>query len=317
MNDSGEERFWPVTLDNSWIVEYATDAGGVLRIDPATIRAAYRLRVERIAESSSHTRVFCLVRLADNEGRLWQAESAFSADVFLRHLIDLGRKEPPHLARNLPQPWREALNRPCLAEGTYAGYDHRSYRYFYLDGKAWFVRFKYQGAYHDLYPLDGGRILVRSRTLYAEGWNPLPLEDEAGLPLPAGAPYQAPDYEEDEEAYDAWADSDEHGDGNVPDLFHEMDIRPLLFRARLPLNVEAFWDSDLPAPVVFRRVAGEDTPQPAVRLRGPAPAAPLRPALPGEFVSWNLENQHELDLRTNAAGVLHLGEDGPITPRSA
>src|SRR5262249_31722736 len=151
---------------------------------------------------------------------------------------------PPRLAGNLPSAWRDAANGPCLAEGAYEGYDHRTYRYFYLDGRAWFVRFKHQGAYHDIYPLQGSRILVRSRTLYAERWNPLVLEDGEGRPLPAGLPYKVPPVE-DEEAFAAWEDSEEATDGSTPDLFHEMDIRPLLFRARLLPPAPAYWDNDL------------------------------------------------------------------------
>jgi hypothetical protein len=309
--DYDAEGFRPVTLDNSWVVEYLTSEGGLLRVEPAAIEASYRFRVELIGGDTSTTRIICQVRLADNQGRMWECESAFTAYVFLLHLLDASRKEPPRLAEHLPDEWREALEGPALAENTYEGYDHRTHRYFYLDGRAWYVRFKYQGAYHDVYPLAGTRILVRTRALWGEAWNPLPLEDESGQPLPAGPPYLIPDYDEDEEAYAAWEESEEAGgEDTIPDLFHEMDLRPLLFRSRLSLQGESWFDDCLPSPLIFKRVAGAGPPQPAVSVRQAAPVSPPRAAQEVVFTTWTFDSRQELDLRTNAGGFLHLVAEG-------
>jgi hypothetical protein len=261
--------------------------------------------------------VVCQVRLADNEGRLWQTDTAFSPCVLLQHLLDLRRNEPPRLVCNLPQEMRSILDGPCLAANAYDGYDHRAYRYFYLDGSAWLVRFKHQGAYHDVFLLEGTTLLVRSRALYGEGWNPLPMEDEAGLPLPAGPPYTMPD-EEDEEAFAQWEESEEASDGNMPDIVHTMDLRSLLLRSRLPLPGGAYWDSDLPVPVIFRRVMGQGPPERAVSIQPKPPPLPSpTQAEAGQFVTWTLENNHELDLRTRCSGVLHVGADYLIKAQAA
>jgi hypothetical protein len=303
-----DQRFHPVTLNNSWVVEYATDQGGILRIDPARIDAGFCLAILPRPTPDKQPNLICRVRLADDQGRLWQSESAFAPSVLLQHLLDLDRKTPPRLASHIPQEWADALDGPCLAKRASDGYDHRAYRYFYLDGRAWFVRFKHQGADHDVYLVEGTRLLVRTVALYAEGWNPLLVEDEAGGPLPAGAPYRMPE-EEDEKAFAAWEDSEEAADGTVPDLVHEMDVRPLLFRNRLPLMADAYWDNDLPDPTTFRRVEGEGTPQPAVSFRPPCPPLPHRQSAPGRFTGWVLENNHDLALRTSAGGILTVQKD--------
>ena len=64
--------------------------------------------------------------MADCDGRLWQCESLFSPNVYMRNWLDLSRKEPSVWERNAPDEWKKALKtRPILADFS-DSFDHRA-----------------------------------------------------------------------------------------------------------------------------------------------------------------------------------------------
>jgi hypothetical protein len=83
----GGRRWRRIAPNHSWVVEHPTDEGGLLRLEPARLEATWRLGVARDFEEEL-TVLCCQVRLADRDGRLWQCDSLFSADVLMRHWLD-------------------------------------------------------------------------------------------------------------------------------------------------------------------------------------------------------------------------------------
>src|SRR5262245_8843708 len=137
--------FTPFTLDNSWIVEFPTP-DGVLRLGPGLIRLEARFSIrQQDDEGYWWTMLGCDLRLADADGRLWQATSTFNADWLFYPLVDLSRREPGRWLRKAPAAWREALKKRWLVREVPTTYDDRFYRFVWLDNTGFCWQFKYFG----------------------------------------------------------------------------------------------------------------------------------------------------------------------------
>jgi hypothetical protein len=284
----GSRRFLPVALNNNWVVEYPTDTGEVLRIRPAPIHAKYRIGISREMEAVSI--LTCQVRLADDCGRLWQAESHFSAAVLLRKLIDLSRKEPARWLTGVPPSWQKP-GRALFTEANYFS-DDRFHRYFYVDNTACFLRFKYLAITFDLFELDGPTLLACPRGMFGS-WNRLVLEEANGTPV---APPSPPPESCEGEPY---GDHDEY-----PPMAYTLDVRELLFH-----NVvdEGWGDNEFPLPVVFRRAKGKAEPQPAV-VAMPRPAPSQQPAAEERFTPFGLLQNGPVHFQAGGGGLTASSE---------
>src|SRR5213080_2291487 len=103
------QRFAPIRLTNKWVIEYPVEPSGVLRIDPCEVRAGIAFDFIRQGEGGD---IFSLLfRLADHEGRLWEARLEPSPRLFVEALVDLSRKEPAHFEEHMPADFRRELKR--------------------------------------------------------------------------------------------------------------------------------------------------------------------------------------------------------------
>ena len=162
------------TLDNGWRIDFPTKPAGVLRLGPGPVRIDARFSRRFRAEDGWYTVLDCRLRLADAEGRLWQATSTFVSDCLLYPLIDLARKEPGRWLRKAPPTWREALEERALLRDVASTYDDRFYRYVWLDNTFFVLQFKYLGAAFTLAPLTADRLVVSAAHLFCS-WNPWPV----------------------------------------------------------------------------------------------------------------------------------------------
>jgi hypothetical protein len=298
MSDSETSPWVPIRLENAWVVEYRAEPSGVLRFAPAAIEFRYRFFHKHVIDSEGISTLGCRVQVADAEGRLWEAESIFTPEVFLERWIDLSRVQAPYWLANAPEEWRRACEEHVLLAGIGDGSDDRSHRYFYFDLTAFYFRFKHFGIAYDLVRLEGTRLLVRISYVFGS-WVAMPIEGPDGRPqIP---PAQAePSGEEGVEF--AWLD-------NLDPMVFELDCRHLLFRntACVEDDDHPFYvENEIPLPVVFRRVDGEGEPQSAVTIQ-PRRSVLMQPfpVAPGaDFVEVILENGADLELPVASGGCL-------------
>jgi hypothetical protein len=301
-------QFVPVVLDNAWVVEHRAGPAGVLRFAPARIAASFRFLVKHTIPSEGMATVACLVRVADAEGRLWQAESVFTPRALLEKLIDLSRRQAPYWLESAPEEWRRACRQRVLMRGIGHASDDRGHHWFYFDGTAFYWRFKHFGITFDIIHLEGTRLLIRIAHSYGS-WAAMPIEGPDGQPQ---SPPPRPERDEDEEEDE---DEDEEMGGwleNLDPMVYELDCRELLFHNTAYLQTDGFEmyrENEIPIPVVFRRVKGEGQPQPAVTFQ---PARSVRSAEgrarpAGPFEETSFENRCVVELPVRSGGHLRLG----------
>ena len=86
------DPYQPVSLWVGRSRSFETEGGGLLRVHPGQVAASFRLR--RNPDPTGGEPVdtaSCLVRLADEAGEVWEAESTFSLHVFVENMVNLGR----------------------------------------------------------------------------------------------------------------------------------------------------------------------------------------------------------------------------------
>ncbi len=210
---------------------FDTDEGGRLRVDPGDVALSFRLRRNAyIGEEEPVDTASCLVRLADEAGEVWEAESIFSLDVFIRNMINLGRTSWLVYFDDAEE-WKGAFDGDCLMTGATCLLDDRFYRKFLVGDDRIEFQFKYQcptsdvAFYRSPYVKSLTRLIVRVSGLYDSDMNV------------------------------------------IRPLAFEMNWSDLLFRNELYFDVdEGGWTGDgWPLPVVFKKVGASATPQSFVR----------------------------------------------------
>jgi hypothetical protein len=292
----GGRRYMPVTLNNNWVVEYPTDTDEVLRVNPAEIRAEYRIGIVRDSASGHNCLLGCRVRVADERGRLWVSDSCFSPHVFFHAMFDLTSRRRPRWVRTLAG--IVSAERLVRCEGSIP--NHGDY-HFYLDGQGCAWDGDWAGARFSLVKLEGGLVVLAENQFGC--WSPFHLQDDQGEPIPPPSPPTLPP--EDEEG---------HLD-TFPPIAYPIDLQRLLFRNR-QLSEGPEQDNETPLPVVFRLGKGSGMPQPVVTVAPRTTRAP-RPAELGEFHRlWMSNCQRAIELPTSAGGILLVtGEQGDLLDR--
>src|SRR5262245_11194808 len=241
------------TLDNAWVVEFPTEPAGVLRLGPGRVRvdAAFRLR-ER-GEDDWYAVIDCDLRLADADGKVWQATSTFLSNGLFYHVIDLARPEPGRWLRNAPAAWREALEQRPMLSDVPATYDDRFYRYVWLDNTGFCWQFKYFAATFTLAAFDESTLVVSADQVFCS-WNPLPgMGPDGPLPVPPRRPPLS--QEEQAEELDRLEESGEAGDfDHQQAVAYLIEAGRLLFRDTAMHDEDEGWnDQPTSRPLVFRR----------------------------------------------------------------
>ncbi|HKB39310.1 MAG TPA: hypothetical protein VKD72_22925 [Gemmataceae bacterium] len=283
-------RFAPVRLNNQWVIEYAADPSGVLRIEPAEVRA--EIAFDFTYRSKEAGEIFYLLfRLADAEGRLWQARVDPSPRLLTAGLVDLSRREPAHFERCAPERFRQAFDKKRVLLEAFDLLDDRFYRYFVLDDMAFILNFKYQGPGYEIVVLDERLLLVRASGFFGS-WNrhriPAPGESPA-IPIRKFPATEEEDWDDEE-------DEDEGDYDNAPPIYYTMRLRDFLAGDQVyPCEENRFGESDISRPLRFGKVRGKGEPQSAVTFRPSRSAvSPLGPpATESRLVPISLSNDPE------------------------
>jgi hypothetical protein len=200
-------------------------------VDPGRIALSFRLR--RNADPRPGEPIdtaTCLLRLADAVGDLWETESTFPLQVFIREMANLERSSWL-VFFDQSEEWKDRFDVECLMAGVSCMLDDRGYRKFLVGDRPIEVQFKYQCPVFDVafhrseHVPDLTSLLVRVSGLY--------------------------DVEMRE----------------IPPLVFEMHWWDLLFRNELYFDPEeGWWTGDgWPLPIVFRRAGSGGEPQALVR----------------------------------------------------
>src|SRR5262249_19007185 len=78
--------FTPFVLDNSWVVEFPTESG-VLRLGPGRVRLEAAFGFHHRADEGWYDVVESVVRIADAEGKVWEATGLFMSGALLSPII--------------------------------------------------------------------------------------------------------------------------------------------------------------------------------------------------------------------------------------
>ena len=220
---------------------FDTDEGGRLRVDRGEVALSFRLRRNAyIGEGEPVDTASCFVRLADEAGQVWEAESIFPLDVFIEHMIDLGRMSWLVYFEDAEE-WKGAFDGDCLMTGATCLLDDRFYRKFLVEDDRVELQFKYQCPTFDVaffrspYVTSLTRLIVRVSGLYDSEMN------------------------------------------EIRPLAFEMNWSDLLFRNELYFDVaEGAWMGDgWPLPVVFRKAGSSRHPNPSSGMRRGRGASPV------------------------------------------
>jgi hypothetical protein len=315
MSKPKASRWVPITLDNHWFVEFLTEPAGFLRLGPALLKASFRLSIKHRHASEADDLLACSLRLADAEGRLWEAESILTPRVLMEKVVDLRRREPARWLEHAPPRWHAALRQP-LIKGLHDQFDDRFYRYFYLDNTAFSLQFKYLYSEYDLAHREGTQLLVRVSGWFGN-WNRLPAEEVDGRPLlPLPPVKRSPPKEEDED--DQEEDEEEEWLENLAPLVYPLDCRELLFRNTAYLQPNGVSrETDVPAPLLFRRLKTRGEPQSSVTFRpaeskGPFVATRPAPVSGADPEEWNAGEPTRLKAGWWEIGFNDYGEPGEM-----
>ncbi|HYT90324.1 MAG TPA: hypothetical protein VEL76_16575 [Gemmataceae bacterium] len=307
MGKSRRPHFAPVRLNNQWVVEYAAVPSGVLRIEPAEVEAEIGFGFTHKTGRGDGDIFHLLFRIADSNGRLWEARIDPSPRLLVGRMIDLTRREPAHFEAHAPEGFRKAFAGRCVLEGANDRLDDRFHRCFVLDDMVFPLVFKHQGPTYDITVLEGDTLLVRASGLFGS-WNrhhvPAPGE-EPRLPV-------RPDPEEEEEDNEDPKSGGEGNYDNAPPIYFTLRLRTLLAAGQVyPHEEGSFGEADIPLPLRFSRLRSKRAPQPAVTFRpARSPIADPEPAaLEGRFVPIQLGNDlyappREVAFPTTEAGDL-------------
>jgi hypothetical protein len=123
---------------------FETEGGGLLRIHPGQVAASFRLRRNADpTEGEPIDTASCLVRLEDEAGEVWEAESTFSLDVFVENMVNLGRTSWLVYFDDAEGEWKGAFDGDLMIAGATCLLDDRSYRKFLVGDQRVELKFKY------------------------------------------------------------------------------------------------------------------------------------------------------------------------------
>lgn len=294
-------RFKRMILQNNWITEYPVHPSGYLQLAPAEIAAELGFAITTSSAEDCHRTFTVTVRLADNQGNLWQASLHLAPDIFLEKLIDLSRPEPPHFEDQSPAAWKNAFKRKSLIQDIRYFDDDRFYRFFVVDDRVFELIFKYLSVQCDLALLDSRTLLARVRGIWG-AWNPHRIPG-----LGRG------EFEEDDEGDDV----DEY-----PPILFPITFQNLLSAAVLSPTDSEHWTggSDLPIPLVFELIEGKGRKQKEVRLvaclsetsgveREPVASKDYLPVLLCNDIGEKENYRREVTYQTNEQGFLKITAD--------
>jgi hypothetical protein len=311
MSDTGKS-FTTFVLDNAWNVEFPTEPAGVLRLGPGQVRIQANLTERYRREQDWYTVVDCELRVADAEGKVWQATGTWLAEWLVWSLIDLSRAEPGRWVRNAPEEWRTALQKRILIREQSFSSDSRGHCYFWLDNTAFDWYLKYWGIQIDVAALSTDQLVVQLKDSWSS-WGPVPVAGADGSPRPVGSIRTRAEWDQWlEEQSSQLSDLEEAGDEDeCPPVAYLLDAGRLLFRNT------AFYDEQqddweemlVNRPLVFSPCPGKDEPQrivtfhPGEHLAGPSPS----PADEAGFVPFTCEHYYQpLELLTDRGGELRI-----------
>jgi len=170
--------------------------GGELVLEAGVLQV--QLQLSRAAQKAAASEIQHLraeLRFADADGRHWQVDSYFSADLFCADFEDDERRAVVHagsgfkLWRHADPAWKAALHERCLLAGAETLLDSRMYFDVTISGEVHNLGMKYQGPRVDVGSF-GSSLIVRVSGLYewrrvqrakAEADDYVPLEPFAWL----------------------------------------------------------------------------------------------------------------------------------------
>ena len=138
------DPYQPVSLWVGRSRSFETEGGGLLRVHPGQVAASFRLR--RNPDPTGGEPVdtaSCLVRLADEAGEVWEAESTFSLHVFVENMVNLGRASWLVYFDDAEE-WKGAFDGDLMMAGATCLLDDRFYRKFLVGDERVELKFKYQ-----------------------------------------------------------------------------------------------------------------------------------------------------------------------------
>jgi hypothetical protein len=308
------KSFTAFTLDNAWNVEFPTKPAGVLRLGPGPVRLAARFSERARARGFfAATVIECELRLADADGKLWQARGGFLSECLLPMILDLARPEPPRWLHNAPPSWRTALATPLIRKQPYTE-DNGLYRCLWIDstGITW---------HYSAFTVDFTIAALSERELVAQVggvhylWWPLPLADAAGAPLPV-PPARTPAQQEEwmrGEFERLQAELGLSEEDPEPPLAFLVDASRLLFRNTALEDMEGWFDLPTSDPLVFRRIPGSGEPQRIVAFhKRQHLSAPPPSDEDASFIRLEVNIPLPLEFATDAGGNLQV--DGSLQP---
>lgn len=225
------DTYQPISLWVGRSRALETEGGGLLRIHPGQVAASFRLRRNPDpSEGEPVDTASCLIRLADDAGEVWEAESTFSLLAFVENMVNLGRTSWL-VYFDEAEEWKGAFDGDLMMAGATCLLDDRFYRKFLVGDERVELKYKYQCPVFDV---------AFHRSTHVPSLTSL-LVRVSGL-------------------FDL--DMNE-----IHPLVFEMDWRGLLFRNELYFDdEEGNWTGDgWPLPPVFKKVGAKGPPQALVR----------------------------------------------------
>jgi hypothetical protein len=124
---------------------FEAEGGGRLLVHPDQVAASFRLRRNPdLSEGEPVDTASCLVRLADEAGAMWEAESTFSLHVFVENMVNLGRTSWLVYFDDAEDEWKKAFDGDLMMAGATCLLDDRFYRKFLVGDERVELKFKYQ-----------------------------------------------------------------------------------------------------------------------------------------------------------------------------
>ncbi len=292
--------FTRFVLDNSWVVGFPTPSG-VLRLLPGEVAVEAAFEEEKFTEDWLN-RVDCTLRVADADGRVWEATSRFLTGDLFWGIVDLSRPDSGRWLRNAPPEWRQAFaQRGLLADASFAA-DDRLCRHAWVDNTGFCWRFKWFSAVFALAALDEATLLVSLDGMLCS-WSPLPVMGPDGpLPMP---PRRVPLSDDERNRLE---DEGELGGHDLAEaLVYPVEAGRILFRNLAAQDERGYWqDSPVPRPLVFHATHVDAPPQRCVAFQAERPrAAP--PGCDEGFVPMGDEYDGEqFEFVTDAGGHLRV-----------
>ncbi|HOX06612.1 MAG TPA: hypothetical protein PK280_09435 [Planctomycetota bacterium] len=211
----------------------ATDAGRTLVLTPGeftpySFSFGIRHKGEEVDLLSS------LVRLVDDQGRIWEYESIWTVEEVVTKMTDFGSTSAFVRFDDAPLEWKIAFDEDSFFSGARGLLDDRFYRHLHLGDQALLIPFHYQApildmAFHVGHRVDLTMVLARVSGLYA-------CETSEGPRI------------------------------TLPPIVFEVGVDNRLFVNHWYKDSTGSWDQDiLPQPLLFRLAGGSGQPNPLIK----------------------------------------------------